>query len=131
VDSCGPELAQVTGVAQVLTNGQHEILHGAFGAVDRRGQATGAVAPVHAIQALIASACHPALHGGQGHANAVRDLAQGSASPDRFDHLTPSLTEVGFLLMAGSSSVSCHAKRVALTSECLHLGDIRVLALAR
>jgi hypothetical protein len=82
------------------------------------GKPQGRSNPVHAIQALIASACDPALHGGQGHAKAVRDLAQGSAGPDRFDHLTPSLAEVDFCSwQAPQDKVSCHAKRVALTSE--------------
>jgi hypothetical protein len=42
------------------------------------------------------------LDGGQGHAKAGSDLAQGITSPDSFDDLAPSLTAVGFLLMAGS-----------------------------
>src|SRR5262249_53134067 len=98
-----PELAEVTGIPQLLAKGQHQVLPPALRAIDRGRQATGAVGPVHAIKALIASTCDPTLHGGQGHAKAVRDLAQGNASPDRFDHLTPSLAKVGFLLMAGSS----------------------------
>ena len=102
VDGRGPELAQVTGLAQLLTNGQHEILQRAFRAVVRGGQAAGAVGPVHAIQALFASPCDPALDGGQGHSKAGSDLAQGITSPDSFDHLAPLLTAVGFLLMAGS-----------------------------
>lgn len=102
VDGRGPELTQVPGLAQLLTNGQHEILPRAFRAVDRGGRAAGAVEPVQAIEALFASPCDPGLDGGQGHAKAGSDLAQGITSPDSFDHLTPSLTAVGFLLMAGS-----------------------------
>jgi hypothetical protein len=102
VDGGGAELAEVAGVAQVLANGQDEVLQVTRGAVDRGRQAAGAVGPVHAIQSLFASPRDPALNGGQGHAKAGSDLAQGITSPDSFDHLTPSLTAFGFLLMAGS-----------------------------
>jgi hypothetical protein len=44
------------------------------------------------------------LHGDQGDAEAVGDVAQGSAGTDGFDHLPASLGDVGFLLMAVSST---------------------------
>src|SRR5262249_23546833 len=100
----GSELAEITGEAQLLAKGQHQILPLSLGAVDRRGQATGAVAPVHAIQALVLGPCDPALHGGQGHAELVSDLAHRGAAPDGLDHLLPLPCSVGFLLMAVSST---------------------------
>ena len=44
-----PELAEVTGVAQLLSDSQDEVLKVTLGAVDRSRQAAGAVGPVHAI----------------------------------------------------------------------------------
>jgi hypothetical protein len=104
VDGGRPELAEVTGVVQLLADGQHEVLQVTLGAVNRRGQAAGSVCPVHPIQAPVAGSCHPALHGGQGDAEAVGDVAQGSAGTDGCDHLAAALGGIGFLHMAVSSS---------------------------
>jgi hypothetical protein len=89
---------------QLLADGQHEVLQVTLGAVNRRGQAAGSICPVHPIQALVAGSCHPALHGGQGDAEAVGDVAQGRAGTDGFDHLAAPLSGVGFLHMAVSST---------------------------
>ena len=103
VDGCRPELAEVTGVTQFLAEGQHQILPQALGAIDRRGQATGSVRPVHPIQALPLGPCDPALHSGQGHAELVSHVTHRGTAPDSLDHLTPPLFGRGFLLMADSS----------------------------
>src|SRR6476646_8889591 len=132
MDGGGPELAEVTGVAQLLANGQDEVLQVTLGAVDRSRQAAGAVGPVHAIQALLSGPCDPALHRTQSDAKSVSDLARGSSLADGLNHLAASFGPVSFLLMAVSSrKVSCHANRARVTPKCLHLSDSRVLALTR
>jgi hypothetical protein len=84
-------LWEVTGVVQLLADGQHEVLQVTLGAVDRRGQAAGSIWPIHPIQALVDGSCQPALHGGQGDVEAVGDVAQGSAGTDGFEHLAASV----------------------------------------
>src|SRR5262249_25880032 len=106
---------------QLLTNGQHKILHGAFRAVDRRGQATGAVGPVHAIQALIASASDPALHRPQSHAKSAGNLAEGHTTTDSFHHLATPFAESVFC-----SWQSPQGRFLAMLRG---PGDFRVLAL--
>ena len=131
VDGGGTELAEVTGVAQLLADGQDDVLQVMLGAVDRSGQAAGAVGPVHAIQSLLTGRCDPALHRTQSNAESVSDLTRGNSLANGFNHLAASFEPVPFLLMAVSSrKVSCHAKRARGTPECLHFSDSRVLALA-
>src|SRR5262249_41496638 len=132
VDGGRPELAEVTGVAQLLADGQDQVLQVTLGAVDRSRQAARAVGPVHAIQALLAGPCDPALHRTQGDAKSVCDLAGGSSLADGFHHPAAAFEPISFLLMAVSSrKVSCHANRAGVTPECLHLSDSRVVALAQ
>src|SRR5215831_2894383 len=120
MDGGGAELAEVTGVAQLLANGQEEVLHVTRGAVDRGRQAAGAVGPVHAIQTLLTVPCDPALHRTQSDAKFVSDLAGRNSLADGFNHLAASFEPVSFLLMAVSSKkVSCHANRARVTPECL------------
>jgi hypothetical protein len=60
------------------------------------------------------------LHGGQGDAEAVGDLAQGSAGTDGFDHLAAALGGIGFLHMAVSSTESflpCYARSTGSRAE--------------
>src|SRR4029077_17942960 len=110
VDGGGPELAEVAGVAQLLADGQDEVLQVTLGAVDRMRQAAGACGPVHAIQTLLTGPCGPALHRTQSDAKSVSDLARGHSLADGFNHLATSFEPVSFLLMAVSSKkVSCHA----------------------
>ena len=95
-------LPEVTGVTQVLANGQDKILDGTFGAIDGRGQTTGSVLPVNAIQTLMPGSCDPALHRRQGYIKIRSDLPHRNTAANGGDHLATSLCRVGFLLMAGS-----------------------------
>jgi hypothetical protein len=104
VDSDRPELAEVTGVTQLLAEGQHEILALPLGAIDGRGQAARVVSPVDAIEALSLGTFEPALHGGQCDAELPGDLTQGGTASDGLDHGTSALLGRSFFLMADSSA---------------------------
>jgi hypothetical protein len=104
MDGCGPELAEVTGVTQLLAEGQHEVLAFSLGAIDGRGQAARVVGPVDAIEALSLGTFDPALHGGQCDAELPGHLTQGGPATDGFDHVTSALFGRGFFLMADPSA---------------------------
>jgi hypothetical protein len=104
MDGCGPELAEVTGVTELLAEGQHEILALPLSAIDGRGQAARVVTPVDAIEALSLGPFEPALHGGQCDTELLGDLTQGGAASDGLDHGTSALFVSGFFLMADSSA---------------------------
>src|SRR5262249_37886104 len=132
VDGRGPEPSEVTGGAEVLTDGQHKILQRTVGTVDRGGQAAGAVGPVHAVEALARGACDPALHGGQGHSKLVGNAAHGEAPADGSNHLASLVGGTVFCSwQVPREKVSCHGNRAALTSECLRVTDLPVVALTR
>jgi hypothetical protein len=96
VDGGCPELAEVTGLTQLLAEGQHQVLPLPLGAIDRRGQATRVVGPVHAIEALSLGAFDPALHRGQSHAELLGHLTHGGTASDGLDHGTSALFRRGF-----------------------------------
>jgi hypothetical protein len=104
MDGCGPELAEVTGITELLAEGQHEILTLPLGAIDGRGQAARVVAPVDTIKSLSLGPFDPALHGGQCDAELLGLLTQGGPASDGLDHGTSVLFGRGFLLMADSSA---------------------------
>jgi hypothetical protein len=98
-----PKLSEVTGLTQLLSDRQDQILQGTFGAVDRGGQTAGAVGPVHPIQALVTRPRDPALHSTQSDAKLVSDLAHRQTPADGCDDLASLVDGARFLLMAVSS----------------------------
>jgi hypothetical protein len=102
VDRLGAELTEVAGVPELLADAQDEVLQLAFRPVDGRGQAAGAVAPIHPIQALASGATDPALHGAEGHVELQGDLPRRGTTADCLNDLPAALFGLGFLVTAVS-----------------------------
>jgi hypothetical protein len=124
VDRRCTELAQVTGGAELVADGQHEVLHRVGAAVDRRGQAAGPIPPVDAVEPLAGGPAHPALDGAEGDAEAACDLAHRVTAADGFNDLSALLLGPAFLAMVVSWELGLpETTPCELTPECWHLAD--------
>src|SRR5512135_1628708 len=96
VDRLGAELAQIAGVLQLATQGQHKVLQVRRGPIDWPAPSGRAPRDVGAVEPLAVGPCDPELNGGQCHAEASSDLAHGNAPADGGDHLTTTLLDPVF-----------------------------------
>ena len=133
VNGRGPELTEVTGVAQLLADRQHPVLQGALRAIDGRGQAAGAVRPVHPVQALAPRPARPSVARWPGPHQIGQPLGRIEAPHRTAWTISRRCCAVSVFCswQTPHGKVSRHAKREGLTSECLRPSDFRVVALAR
>jgi hypothetical protein len=119
VDRLGTELTEVAGVPDLLSDAQDEVLQRACRSVEGRGQAAGAVAPIHPIQTLASRATDPALYGAEGDVKLQGDLPGRGATAHRLNDLPATTFGPGFLVtMVSGCRVSESLPDRDATPEC-------------
>jgi hypothetical protein len=86
VDRLRSVLTKVARFGKLLTDGHHEHLHGALGAIDRTRPSSGPSTPINAVQAPAGGVTNPSLNHRQADVELTCRFTESGTGTDSLDH---------------------------------------------